>query len=145
MIVHRLVKAAYIALDGEGARLYGGRWNTPGRAMVYTSASPSLTVLEILVHLDLPPELMPSDYRLLTISVPDKADFERLDSTPREEAACVRIGDDFLRRGQALALSVPSAVVPQERNLLINPSHTGVAAIEVLKVEPFALDPRLLS
>lgn len=145
MIVHRLAKAAHVALDGEGARLYGGRWNTPGRPMVYTAASPSLALVEILVHLDLPPELLPTDYRLLTIEVQDNAQIERLDVTPLDAEACVRIGDDFLHRAEALGLSVPSVVVPQERNLLINPSHPAAPGIWVLRVEPFAFDPRLLS
>ena len=145
MIVHRLAKAAHIALDGEGARLYGGRWNTPGRPMVYTAASPSLAVLEILVHLDLPPELLPTDYRLLTIEVSDDIRLERLEVTPPETEACVRIGDDFLQRTEGLGLSVPSVVVPQERNLLINPSHPAAPQIRVLRAEPFAFDPRLLS
>lgn len=68
-----LAKQAFVGLDGEGARLYGGRWNSPGRPMVYTAANPSLVALEMLVHLDLPPELAPSDYRLLSIRVPDDA------------------------------------------------------------------------
>ena len=64
MIVYRLCKAVYSALDGEGARLWGGRWNSAGRPMVYAAASPSLAVLEVLVHLDLPAELLPDDLRL---------------------------------------------------------------------------------
>lgn len=144
MIVHRLAKAAHVALDGEGARLYGGRWNTPGRSLVYTAASPSLAVLEILVHLDLPPELLPTDYRLLTIEVPDDAQFEQLDVTPPDAEACTRIGDGFLHRAEGLGLSVPSVVVPQERNLLINPGHPAAPQIRVLRLEPFAFDPRLL-
>ena len=144
MIVHRLVKTGYVGLDGEGARLYGGRWNSPGRPMIYTAASPSLALLEILVHFDLPPELIPSDYQLLAIEAPDDIAQERLEQTPTDAEACVRAGDDFLQRGMALSLSVASVVVPQERNLLINPRHADARRLRVLTAEPFTFDPRLL-
>ncbi len=143
MIVYRLAKAAFTALDGEGARLYGGRWNSAGRAMIYTSASPSLAVLEVLVHLDLPVELMPDDYRLLAIEVPDSAEIERLNEAPVEADACRRVGDDFLVRGAALALLVPSVVVPQEQNTLINARHPAIGSIRLLGDEPFQFDVRL--
>lgn len=144
MIVHRLAKAAFAALDGEGARLYGGRWNSPGRPVVYAAASPSLAVLEVLVHLDLPPELLPDDYRLLSIDIPEDLAVERLDRTPPDEDACRALGDAFLDRGSALALLAPSAVVPQERNALINVRHPGMARVRLVGDEPFGLDPRLL-
>lgn len=140
MIVHRLAKAAFTGLDGEGARLYGGRWNSPGRPMIYTAASPSLAVLEVLVHLDLPPELIPSDYRLLSIHVPDDAPVEELADLPDDPLA---IGDEFLQRGGALVLRVPSAVVPQESNSLINPRHPAAAALRLEANEPFSFDRRL--
>ena len=120
MIVYRLCKAAHVALDGEGARLWGGRWNSAGRPMVYTAASPSLAVLEVLVHLDLPSELLPDDYQLLTISVPDDAPVSRVDAPISEDDLCRQTGDAFLADGAALTLSVPSVVVPQERNVLLN-------------------------
>ncbi len=144
MIVHRLAKAAFAALDGEGARLFGGRWNSAGRAMVYAAASPSLAVLEVLVHLDLPPELAPDDYRLLAIDIPDDAPMERLDHTPKDLPACVAIGDEFLARGAALVLLVPSVVVPQERNALINVRHPAMGAARTVADQPFRFDARLL-
>ncbi|CAN7562145.1 RES family NAD+ phosphorylase [Phenylobacterium sp. LjRoot219] len=143
MKVYRLARAPFAALDGEGARLYGGRWNTAGRALVYAAASPSLAVLEILVHLDLPPELVPDDYRLLTIEVPDELPLARLQTIPAEPTACRDAGDAFLRDGQRVALSVPSVVVPQERNLLINPVHPLAGRIRTTGNEPFAIDARL--
>lgn len=143
MKVYRLARAPFAALDGEGARLYGGRWNSPGRPLVYTAASPSLAVLEILVHLDLPPELTPSDYRLLTIEVPDDLPTERLEAVPRDPVACQDAGDAFLRAGADAALSVPSVIVPQERNLLINPLHPRAAAVRTVRNDPFAIDARL--
>ncbi len=144
MIVYRLAKGAFVALDGEGARLFGGRWNSAGRPVVYAAASPSLALLEVLVHLDLPPELIPADYRLLTIEIPDDAPMERLGATPDEPAACVAIGDDFLSRGAALALLAPSVVVPQERNALINVRHPAMGGVRTVADQAFRFDPRLL-
>jgi RES domain-containing protein len=143
LIVYRLAKAAFVALDGEGARLYGGRWNSPGRPMIYAAASPSLAVLEILVHLDLTPELMPDDYRMLAIEIPDDAPTERLAEAPAEKPACIAAGDQFLARGAALVLRVRSVVVPQERNALINPQHPDMARVRLAGEEPFRFDPRL--
>lgn len=144
MIVHRLAKAAFTALDGEGARLFGGRWNSPGRPMIYAAASPSLAVLEVLVHLDLPPELMPDDYRLLSLDLPDEGPIEHIDQTPDNDGARLAIGDRFLTQMASLALTVPSVVVPQERNTLINPRHPAAIGLRLLSNEPFSLDARLL-
>jgi len=144
MIVHRLAKAAFTALDGEGARLFGGRWNSAGRPMIYAAASPGLAVLEVLVHLDLPAELMPSDYRMLAIEIPDDAALEQLEQSPDDADACLSIGDDFLARGAALALLVPSVVVPQERNALINVRHAAMGSVRLIGNDAFRFDPRLL-
>ncbi len=144
MIVHRLAKAAFTALDGEGGRLYGGRWNSPGRPMVYAAASPSLAILEVLIHLDLPAELMPDDYRLLAIDVPDDVAMEGLDAVPTDAQACRAAGDGFLARGEALVMLVRSVIVPQERNALLNVRHVDMARVRLVGDEPFRFDPRLL-
>lgn len=145
MIVYRLCKTAYVALDGEGARLWGGRWNSAGRPMVYAAATPSLAVLEVIVHLDLPGELLPDDLRLLTIEIPDDAPVRRLDPSPIDNDACLAAGDAFLDAGDALALLVRSVVVPQEWNALINVRHPDIGRVAVRADEPFQLDPRLLA
>lgn len=113
--------------------------------MVYAAASPSLAVLEVLVHLDLPAELLPDDLRLLTIEVPDDAAVARLDSVPPDDAGGVEAGDAFLKTGDALVMLVRSVVVPQEWNALINVRHADMARVIVRKDEPFRLDPRLLA
>lgn len=145
MIVHRLCKAAHAALDGEGARLWGGRWNSPGRPMVYTAASPGLAVLEVLVHLDLPATLIPADMVMLAIALPDDAAIATLADVPEGQDACRAAGDAFLRAGAALALRVRSIVVPQEWNLLLNPAHPAMAQVALAATDPFALDPRLFA
>ncbi|GLI98019.1 RES family NAD+ phosphorylase [Sphingobium sp. BS19] len=144
MILYRLCKAAHVALDGEGARLWGGRWNSAGMPMVYAAATPSLAVLEVLVHLDLPAELLPDDLRLLTIEVPDDIAPFRLDGAPRDDAGCIEAGDRFLASGEALVMLVRSVVVPQEWNALINVRHPDMVRVAVRREESFRLDPRLL-
>jgi len=155
VIVYRLCKAGHAALDGEGARLWGGRWNSPGQPIVYTAASPSLAVLEVLVHLDLPAELIPDDMVLLTIKVPDDVALEPIadihqgaDSqtdTDTDTDTCRQAGDAFLEAGTALVLKVRSIVVPQETNLLLNVRHADMARVTVVASDPFAFDPRLFA
>jgi RES domain-containing protein len=145
VILYRLCKAAHVALDGEGARLWGGRWNSAGMPMVYAAATPSLAVLEVLVHLDLPAELLPDDLRMLTIEVPDDVALFRLESVPLDDAGCIEAGDRFLTGCEALMMLVRSVVVPQEWNALINVRHPDMARVAVREEEPFRLDPRLLA
>ena len=146
----RLAREAYRELDGEGARLYGGRWNSTGRAVVYTSATLSLAALELLVHVD--PEELPDDLVALGIEVPARAwdlgvrsgglpeDWREVPNHP----VCHRIGDQWLEAGAALVLRVPSAIVPQEESVLLNPKHPDAAEVRVISTEPFRFDRRLV-
>ncbi len=113
--------------------------------MVYTASAPSLALLELLVHLDLELALLPDDYRLVAIDVPDASEIESHSLSSNDAFACSVIGDDFLNRRAALALSVPSVIVPQERNVLINPAHPEAAEVRVISNEPFPIDPRLVA
>lgn len=144
----RLVKArlAASAFDGEGARLFGGRWNSPGTRLVYTAEAPSLAVLEVLVHLQASAPL--AAYVMIEVQVPEErvevlarvpADWRRL---PAPESTR-RAGDAWVRSGRSLALSVPSVVSPGERLLLLNPAHADVGRLVIGKPQPFELDPRL--
>ena len=119
----------------DGGIRRDGRWCIP---------PPSLAVLEVLVHLDLPPDLIPDDMVLLAIDVPDDATLHRLDRTPTDADACRQAGDAFLNAGQALGLRVPSVVVPQEANLLLNVRHADMTRVRVVGTDPFRFDPRLL-
>jgi len=148
--VWRLVKARYAAtaFDGEGARLYGGRWNSPGTRVAYASGSIALAVLEVLVHLKAS-QFLPS-YRLASADVPDDL-VEALAPTalPRgwrqspPPAATAAIGDAWVTAATAAVLAVPSAVVESERNYLLNPAHPELARIIVRAPERFVFDPRL--
>lgn len=94
MRVWRVSRAAFADLSGEGARLYGGRWNSPGRPMVYTAENPALAILEVRVHLDLDPDLIPDDYVLMEIDVPEM-EGEELAIPPDDPGTA---GDDWLAK-----------------------------------------------
>jgi RES domain-containing protein len=150
VLAFRLTRQAHQALDGEGARMYGGRWNSEGKAAVYASLSRALAALEYLVGVDA--EDVPDDLVLMTLDVPDDLEAEavaphRLASDWNHVPAhpgCVRAGDDWLRRAATALLRVPSSIVPEEANLVINPRHTAAARVRVTSVRFFAYDPRLL-
>lgn len=135
-----------MALDGEGARRTGARWNSPGLPAVYTTEDPALTVLETLVHLDLTPDLIPADYGVLELALPSltRADIKEGPDDVPNDAECRRIGDDFLKRGTALALRMTSIIVPVSLNLMLNPAHPLIGKVTALNFHPFALDMRLL-
>lgn len=149
-VLWRLVKPDYApGLDGEGARLAGGRWNSPGVAVVYCSESLSLAVLESFVHL--PPSLrgvarlpemtavrlaLPAD---AAIWEPEEAELPDL----TDPDACREFGDEWVAAARTLALAVPSAVVPPERNWVLNPAHPQAEGIAVLAEEAFRFDERM--
>lgn len=151
MRVWRLARARYPALNGDGARRYGGRWNAPGIPIVYAASHLSLAALELLVHVD--PEDVPDDLTAFEIEVPDDAPVERLDPTalPSEWhraldcPACREVGRRWMAEQRTLALVVPSAVVPSEANVLLNPAHPAAARLCIISTAPFAFDPRLLT
>lgn len=148
----RLVKTrrAATAFDGEGAFRFGGRWNSRGKRMVYASESLSLALLEVLVHLDASstvPEMSAIALRipreLLSVlprpsTEPKEADFP---GSLRESRAR---GDRWLSEAANPAISVPSVIVPSERNILVNPLHPKFHKLEIFPPEPLKLDERLL-
>lgn len=146
----RIVKTLFSAdaFNGEGARLYGGRWNSVGVAMVYTASSKSLATLELLVHLESSAPL-PS-YSICSVDFDDSRvetiDLAALPSNWRQSpppTALQTIGDEWISRQSSVVLSVPSAVVPDEKNYLINPAHKNFKKLSIGKMEPFSLDSRL--
>jgi RES domain-containing protein len=152
MRVFRIVKAKYAdsCLEGRGARDYGGRWNSKGRAVVYTGSSIALCTLEMLVHIhDI--GLLRLAYRVMELDVPDSwvktIDSSMLpkDWTMPEHPECKRVGDEWLGSGGSAALRVPSAVVPMEHNVLLNPAHPDFEKIKSMGSRPIAFDPRLMS
>ncbi|HEX8674630.1 MAG TPA: RES family NAD+ phosphorylase [Longimicrobium sp.] len=147
---YRIARAPYADLSGEGPRLYGGRWNRPGLPAVYTASSRALSVLEMLVHLQ--PRRLPRDLQLFTVEMPDDVPIETLaaDGFPADWRAigssfCLDAGDEWLRGARGAVLWVPSAVVPDEYNAILNPNHPDAARIQVVHRQPFEFDPRLLA
>lgn len=146
----RLVPArhAKTAFDGEGARLYGGRWNSVGVPMVYSSEHQSLTVLELRVHIDT--TSMTSPYKWLAFDF-DEALMQtfpvpRLPKDWRHEpppSSLQRLGDAWAAAGPSVILAVPSAIVPDETNLLINPKHPDISKIHFRPPTDFTFDRRL--
>lgn len=147
----RITKRRYAAsaFDGEGARLYGGRWNSPGKPAVYVSESRALATLEILAGLRTP-VVIPA-YALIGVafdeglvsSVPDEAlpsDWKIYPPAPSTQL----LGDQWLRENVSAALRVPSALIPGEFNYLLNPLHPDFSSIRIGKPIDLHLDPRIL-
>jgi RES domain-containing protein len=106
--------------------------------MVYLAEHPALAALEVRVHLDLPLELIPDDYVLMRITVPE-APFDSFDAPPNT----AKYGDAWLSEARGPALRVPSVLVPHAWNILLNPRHPDAAQSFVSEVELFRFDPRL--
>ena len=141
-------KHARNAFSGEGARQFGGRWNSPGVAVVYTAGSQSLAALEMLVHLE-SSELL-QNYLLLPVQIEDRliATLGR-EELPKHWRAnppppkLREIGDAWTLSGKSVALRVPSAVVPAEYLYILNPRHPHFSALRIGEPVPFGFDPRL--
>lgn len=141
MRLWRLTRAVYADLSGEGARRFGGRWNSPGRLLVYLAAEAALTLLEVRVHLDLPLELLPNDYVLLTIDTGELQPEQGSALTAPEE--CRAYGDRWLAEQRSALLAVPSVIMPESYNVLFNPVHPDAAAVRIVHARPWRFDPRL--
>lgn len=144
----RIVKAkhAATAFSGEGARLYGGRWNSVGTSVVYASGSKALAALESLVHLN-PPVL----FKYVAIPIEfDESLLEKVAALPvdwTEEPpppVTKDIGDLWVKAARSAVLELPSVIIPGEPNYLLNPAHPDFKKIAIGKPEPFSFDPRLL-
>ena len=147
MRAFRVAKAKYAVsvedlLSGDGAREWGGRFNSPGVRAVYCSTTLSLAALEILVHAPRT-QLLP-EYRFLEVSVPDQA-IEHLDLAELGDNTAA-VGDQRLGTDGLLGFSAPSFVIPFERNLVLNPEHRDFQElVSHGTIRPFPIDPRLIA
>jgi RES domain-containing protein len=138
------------AFDGEGARKFGGRWNSKGKRVVYTSGSLSLAILETLVHLD-SHEVLARRYCRIALDFPEKI-CETLDSSklPAGWDSDIpvnftrNVGDKWLNEARSAVLAVPSALSPGEMNFLLNPDHKDFALVTRGAPERFIFSKRFL-
>lgn len=150
MRLWRLVKSRHAssAFDGEGARLYGARWNSPGTRVAYASGNSALAVLEVLVHMA-GGGILPG-YSMVTARLDDQyvADLPPSDLPAEWNASPVppevqAVGDAWIRSGASLALRVPSVLVADSFNILINPEHPDFDRLTIESIEPFEFDQRI--
>ena len=147
MFVYRLCSRRYPANDGLGASLYGGRWNHKGTPVIYASASRALCALEVMVNL----RDLANDYVVIAVELPDDLTMTRIPTAalPRDWAGHVPsietadYGTQWARELGSAVLIVPSAIIPQEQNYILNPRHPEFARLQFRAPEPFSFDERL--
>ena len=136
-------------LSGTGAKLVGGRWNSPGVAMLYTSENRALALAEYWVHVH--PSNLPTDVCVVEIEVPDTARIMSipLSSLPenwRVEPPLTSLrqaGDQWVLNKQSLILEAPSAVMPLESNYILNPAHQVMARVSIISTTVYVWDRRM--
>lgn len=150
MIVYRLANRKYSNdLSGIGAEIAGGRWNFKGTRILYTADSRALCMAEIAVHT--PIGVMPKDYFLISIEVPDYSRIIQINSKdlPKDwrkfpySRITQDLGNNFIGKKEVLYIKVPSAVVLGDFNILINPAHSDFDKVKIIKTERFDFDERL--
>lgn len=150
MKIWRICRAKFAAeaFSGEGARRFGGRWNSPGVPMVYASGSLALAAMELFVHLE--PNLQPDDLVAIAAALPEGEPARRLVAAKLPKAWWTddfeplrAMGDKWIRAKDSLAMAVPSAALPVEWNVLVNPLHPDVKEIRVEEPQPFRFDARM--
>jgi RES domain-containing protein len=150
MRIWRICRARYAAeaFSGDGARRFGGRWNTPGVPMVYASTSLALAAIELFVHLE--PNQQPDDLVSIAAKLPKGEPALRLEpeKLPRgwwtDDFEPLRVqGDQWIRNAASIAIQVPSAALRVEWNVLVNPLHPKIAQIKIESPQPFHFDARM--
>lgn len=149
MIVYRIARSEYCEdLSGYGAFLYGGRWNSKGVNALYCAEHISLGVLEIVVNYERSLYQIIPSFHLLELDI-DENDIIEIDTSNLKNNWSLDmeysqyIGDQFLQSKSHLALKIPSAVIPEENNFLINPSHPRIKNVKIKVSKPYDLDHRL--
>ncbi len=151
MLVYRITHKKFADdLTGVGARFFGGRWNSAGLSLLYTASTRALAVLEILVHTT--HNFIPDDFEIVTIEIPDTICKEEITqqnifSEIKEFGITAKfnaIGDKWIKSNASLLLIVPSVVVPEEKNILVNPLHPDFKKVKIAEKKKFNFDQRLL-
>jgi RES domain-containing protein len=151
-LIWRLAWPEFAAdLDGKGNMKTGARWNSPGRGVIYGSFNLSLYVLETFAHLHPLLRVNLPEMTAVRIDIPDGAsrlEIDRSDlpadlSSDQAEQRCRELGDGWLAAEEHLICTVPSVIVPQERNVVINPAHRLMFDVKIVSTERFHFDARL--
>ena len=150
MEVFRLARKKYpVELSGKGASIAGARWNSKGTEIIYCAQSRALAMAEVVVHLSL--AILPNDFVMLTIHIPDAVAIEILNPEVLKEDWNVfpctfetpLLGDDFVKKNDACIMKVPSATVKGDFNFLINPNHKDFNKIKITEQIDFPFDKRI--
>lgn len=150
MRIYRLTASRYVdtAFSGEGTRRVGGRWTPPGYRVVHAASSIALAVLETLVHVD--PSVMPA-HRVIPVDIPEAIPVTTIEvadlpddwrRTP-PSLSLMEIGKAWLDAGETAVMQVPSVIVPEESNYLVNPLHADFTQLAMHAPAPFEIDGRL--
>lgn len=146
--VTRVTRVA-TSFSGAGAAMYGGRWNSPGTKVVYTSATLSLAMVEILAHLD-DFSTLSKGYVFIPIEIPselitnlDDSDLPVDWNSPTLSSEAQKVGDLWVSEQKSAVLSVPTVIAPGERNYLLNPQHPEFTRIVIGNAQSLSFDPRL--
>jgi len=150
MEIFRLSKSAYADIDGAGGLIFSGRWHMAGNLVVYASQYRSLAVLESLVHLS-KSNLLVIDFVLSTLFIPDEIIIEVLDlkklskdwNSLKKIDRTQDLGTNFLKSANHAILKVPSAIIADEYNYIINPAHKDSVNIRIVSKQAFSFDGRL--
>ncbi len=151
MKLYRISATKHIKdLTGTGARIYGGRWNYPGFPVVYTSSSRSLAALEFLVHV--PMALAPKNLSIAVIETPEQTHMKEITSSDLPKnwrtypppGQLAETGTEWLKSKSSLLLKIPSAVMQEEYNILINSMHEEMNLVTIESIEKFSFDSRFL-
>ncbi|MFT5265702.1 MAG: RES domain-containing protein [Polaribacter sp.] len=153
MKVFRITKEKYKGdLSGKGAELFGGRWNPVGTPALYTSENRALCTLELLVHTT--NNVLPSTYLIQSIEIPKKLEKEikllsASDLSPNwntleHEVWTEELGYKYLHEEKKLGIQIPSAIIPQENNFVLNPNHESYEDIKIVQISELHIDKRLL-
>ncbi|MGR3810088.1 RES family NAD+ phosphorylase [Jiulongibacter sp. NS-SX5] len=150
MIVHRITQSKYIDdLSGEGAKLYGGRWNALGISALYTAQYKSLALLELIVHFN-SKAAFKKTYEFISLEIPSKYVYEieaknlPNNFTETNNQLLWKLTEPFYSQPNYLAMKVPSVLVSGEFNYVLNPRSRHFSKVKVSSKEPAFLDSRLI-
>ena len=140
----------HATLDGEGGLIASARWHTQGHPVLYLAETPAGALVEVLVHLELDPAHLPRSYKLLKAEAPDNISRREIGKAElaanwtQDLRATRELGDGWLRSRSTALLLVPSAIVPETFNVLLNPHHPEAARVRIVSHRDYPWDKRLL-